>query len=135
MLNDLAPDSLPRLLRRCALSGSIVGVVGFVAATFIAPFWGALGFAVGIGLALANMRFLAHQVLSIEVVDGSTTKQVRRRLRTKALTRLMAATAIVALALWLSGPLGVGIVSGLVVYQVVFVANVFRTVATQGGIE
>lgn len=135
MLNDLSPDSLPRLLRRCALSGTIVGVVGFVVATFIAPFWGALGFAVGIGLALANMRFLAHQVLSIEVVDGSTTKQVRRRLRTKALTRLMVATAIVVLALWLSGPLGVGIVSGLVVYQVVFVANVFRTVATQGGIE
>jgi hypothetical protein len=135
VLNELAPDSLPRLLRRCALTGVLVDVVGFVIATFIAPFWGAFGFAVGTGLALANMRFLAHQVLSIEVVEGSTTKQVRRRLRTKALTRLATATAVVVVALWISGPLGMGIVSGLVVYQVVFVANVFRTVATQGGIE
>jgi hypothetical protein len=135
VLHDLAPDSLPRLLRRCALSAVIVGVVGFIVAAFIAPVAGALGFAIGTGLALLNMRHLANQVTRLEVVEGATTKQVRRRLHTKTLSRLAAVTAVVVIALWISFPLGMGIVSGLVLYQVVFVANVVRTVAAQGGIE
>jgi hypothetical protein len=135
VLHDLAPDSLPRLLRRCALSAIIVGVIGFILAACFAPVAGALGFAIGTGLALLNMRHLASQVTRLEVVDGATTKQVRRRLHTKTLTRLGAVTAVVALALWISVPLGMGIVAGLVLYQVVFVANVVRTVAAQGGLQ
>jgi len=34
---------------------------------------------------------------------------------------------------WLNAPLGIGIVSGLVLYQIVFIANVLRVVADHGG--
>ncbi len=42
-------------------------------------------------------------------------------------------TVVVLAVVWLNAPLGIGIVSGLVLYQIVFVVNVFRVVANQGG--
>ena len=38
-------------------------------------------------------------------------------------------------AVFLNAPLGIGIVSGLVLYQLVFVVNVMRAVTSQGGVE
>jgi len=35
----------------------------------------------------------------------------------------------------LNAPLGIGIVAGLVLYQIVFVMNVMRVVASQGGLQ
>ena len=43
-------------------------------------------------------------------------------------------TVVVIGAVFLSGALGIGIVSGLVLYQLVFVVNVMRVVTGQGGI-
>ncbi len=42
-------------------------------------------------------------------------------------------TVVVLAVVWLNAPLGIGIVSGLVLYQIVFVVNVLRVVANQGG--
>jgi hypothetical protein len=44
-------------------------------------------------------------------------------------------TVVVLALVWLNAPLGIGIVSGLVIYQIVFVINVMRVVASQGGPE
>ena len=44
-------------------------------------------------------------------------------------------TVVVLALVWLDAPLGIGIVAGLVLYQIVFVINVMRIVASQGGIE
>jgi len=44
-------------------------------------------------------------------------------------------TVVVLLAVFLNAPLGIGIVSGLVLYQLVFVVNVMRAVTSQGGVE
>jgi hypothetical protein len=43
-------------------------------------------------------------------------------------------TVVVIAAVLLNAPLGIGIVSGLVLYQLVFVVNVMRVVTSQGGI-
>jgi hypothetical protein len=48
---------------------------------------------------------------------------------------LAALTVIVLAMLWLNAPLGIGIVSGLVIYQIVFVFSVLRVVANQGGVQ
>lgn len=135
MLENLPTDTLPRLLRRTTLSAIAVGAVGFVIAIFIAPPTGALGVAVGIALAIGNFRQLVRQTGLVEVKGEQNTKVVRRQLGGRTAARLAALTVIVLVMLWLNAPLGVGIVSGLVIYQIVFVFSVLRVVANQGGVQ
>ena len=135
MLENLPTNTLPRLLRRTTLSAVAVGAVGFVIAIFIAPPTAALGVAVGIALAIANFRQLVRQTGLVEVKGEQNTKVVRRQLGGRTAARLAALTVIVLVMLWLNAPLGIGIVSGLVIYQIVFVFSVLRVVANQGGVQ
>lgn len=135
MLENLPTDTLPRLLRRTTLSAIAVGAVGFLLAIFIAPPTAALGVAVGIALAIFNFRQLVRQTGLVEVKGEQNTKVVRRQLGGRTAARLAVLTAIVLVMLWLNAPLGIGIVSGLVIYQIVFVFSVLRVVANQGGVQ
>jgi ATP synthase I chain len=131
MLDDLPATTLPRLLRRTIWMALIVGTIGFFVAISFDPLAG-LGEALGIGVAIINLRFLDKQVARIEVQGEQTSKAIRRQLGGKTLGRLVLATLVVLGALFLSTPLGIGIVSGLVIYQMVFVANLFKIVVGQG---
>ncbi|HVA52208.1 MAG TPA: hypothetical protein VNF05_01715 [Acidimicrobiales bacterium] len=133
MLENLPANTLPRLLRRTTLSAIAVGVVGFVVAIFIAPPLGALGVALGVGLAILNLRFLDAQAAKVELRGEQSTKAVRRQIGGKTTLRLAAVTVLIIGAVFLDAPLGIGIVSGLVLYQIVFVMNVLRVMANQGG--
>ena len=135
MLENLPSNTLPRLLRRTTLSAVAVGAVGFVIAIFIAPPTAALGVAVGIALAIGNFRQLVRQTGLVEVKGEQNTKVVRRQLGGRTAARLAVLTVIVLAMLWLNAPLGIGIVSGLVIYQIVFVFSVLRVVANQGGVR
>jgi hypothetical protein len=135
VLENLPTDTLPRLLRRTTLTAVVVGAVGFLVAIFVAPPLGALGLVLGMGLAIGNFRQLARRSSRVEVRGDQSTKAVRRQLGSNTIARLGALTAIVLVLLWLNAPLGVGIVSGLVLYQIVFVLNVLRVVANQGGVQ
>jgi ABC-type transport system involved in multi-copper enzyme maturation permease subunit len=135
VLENLPTDTLPRLLRRTTLSAIAVGAVGFLIAIFIAPPTAALGVAVGIALAIANFRQLVRQTGLVEVKGEQNTKVVRRQLGGRTAARLAVLTVIVLAMLWLNAPLGIGIVSGLVIYQIVFVFSVLRVVANQGGVQ
>ena len=134
MLENLPTNTLPRLLRRTTLSAIAVGVVGFVVAIFIAPPLAALGVALGVGLAIVILRFLDRQAASEELRGEQSTKAVRRQLGGKTTGRLILMTIVVLGFVWLNAPFGIGIVSGLVLYQIVFVVNVLRVVANQGGL-
>ena len=133
MLENLPPNTLPRLLRRTILSAIIVGFVGFVVALLVAPPLGALGVVIGVGLAILNLRYLDRQAARVELQGEQSSKAVRRQLGGKTTGRLAVMTVVVLGVLWLNAPLGIGIVSGLVLYQIVFVVNVMRVVANQGG--
>jgi hypothetical protein len=135
VLENLPTNTLPRLLRRTTLSAIAVGAVGFLLAIFIAPPTAALGVAVGITLAIFNFRQLVRQTGLVEVKGEQNTKVVRRQLGGRTAARLAVLTAIVLVMLWLNAPLGIGIVSGLVIYQIVFVFSVLRVVANQGGVR
>jgi ABC-type transport system involved in multi-copper enzyme maturation permease subunit len=135
VLENLPTNTLPRLLRRTTLSAIAVGAVGFLVAIFIAPPTAALGVAVGIALAIFNFRQLVRQTGLVEVKGEQNTKVVRRQLGGRTAARLAALTVIVLVMLWLNAPLGIGIVSGLVIYQIVFVFSVLRVVANQGGVQ
>ena len=135
MLENLPTNTLPRLLRRTTLSAIAVGAVGFLIAIFIAPPTAALGVALGITLAIFNFRQLVRQTGLVEVKGEQNTKVVRRQLGGRTAARLAVLTVIVLAMLWLNAPLGIGIVSGLVIYQIVFVFSVLRVVANQGGVR
>jgi hypothetical protein len=133
VLENLPPNTLPRLLRRTILSAIIVGFLGFVVALLIAPPLSALGVVIGVGLAIVNLRFLDRQAARVELKGEQSSKAVRRQLGGKTTGRLVVMTVVVLAVVWLNAPLGIGIVSGLVLYQIVFVVNVMRVVANQGG--
>ncbi len=111
-----------------------MGLVGFIVAIFIAPPLAALGLALGVAGAIVNLRFLDRQAARVELRGEQSTKAVRRQLGGKTTARLLVTTLIVLGFVWLNAPFGIGIVSGLVLYQIVFVVNVLRVVANQGGL-
>ncbi len=88
---------------------------------------------IGVGLAILNLRFLDSQAAKVELKGEQTKKAMRRQLGGRTTARLVVMTILVLIVVWLNAPLGIGIVSGLVLYQIVFVANVLRVVAGQGG--
>jgi hypothetical protein len=135
VLENLPPDTLPRLLRRTSWSALIVATIGFIVALVIDQPWGALGLVFGVFLAVMNLRFLDRQAARVELKGEQSSKAIRRQLGSRTSGRLAVVTVIVVVALLITAPLGVGIVTGLVLYQVVFVMNVLRVVASQGGIE
>jgi 4-hydroxybenzoate polyprenyltransferase len=134
VLENLPTNTLPRLLRRTTFSALAVGLVGFIVAIFIAPPLAALGVALGVAAAIVNLRFLDRQAARVELRGEQSTKAVRRQLGGKTTARLIVMTLVVLGFVWLNAPLGIGIVSGLVLYQIVFVVNVLRVVANQGGL-
>jgi hypothetical protein len=133
VLENLPTNALPRLLRRTTLWAIAVGLIGFVVAILVAPPLAALGVVLGLGLAILNLRFLDHQAAQVELRGEQSTKAMRRQLGGKTTGRLLVMTVIVVAFVWLNAPLGIGIVSGLVLYQIVFVMNVLRVMANQGG--
>jgi hypothetical protein len=135
VLENLPTDTLPRLLRRTTLSAIIVGALGFIVALIVAPPLAALGVVLGVGMAIMNLRFLDGQAAKVELRGEQSTKAVRRQLGGRTTARLAIMTVVVLLAVFLNAPLGIGIVSGLVLYQLVFVVNVMRAVTSQGGVE
>jgi hypothetical protein len=137
VLENLPPNTLPRLLRRTILSAIVVGVLGFVATILIAPNtpFAAVGVVIGVGLAILNLRFLDRQAARVELKGEQSSKAIRRQLGGKTTGRLAGMTLVILGVVWLYAPLGIGIVSGLVLYQIVFVINVMRVVANQGGFE
>ena len=135
MLENLPTDTLPRLLRRTTLSAIIVGALGFLVAIVLAPPLAALGVLIGVGMAIMNLRFLDGQTAKVELRGEQSTKSVRRQLGGRTTVRLAVMTVVILAAVFLNAPLGIGIVSGLVLYQLVFVVNVMRVVTSQGGVE
>ncbi|HEY5266989.1 MAG TPA: hypothetical protein VIJ40_09265 [Acidimicrobiales bacterium] len=135
MLENLPANTLPRLLRRTTLSAIAVGGIGFIVALLVAPPLSALGVVIGVGLAILNLRFLDSQAAKVELRGEQSTKAVRRQLGGQTTGRLLIMTVVVLFLVWLDAPLGIGIVAGLVLYQLAFVFNVMRVIAASGGVK
>jgi hypothetical protein len=135
VLENLPADTLPRLLSRTTVSALIVGAAGFAVAVLLGSPMGAVGIAIGLSLALLNLRVMVRQVAHVEAGGEVSTKKVRRQLGGRSMVRLGVLTVIAIGALIISAPLGIGIVSGLVMYQLVFLANVLRVAVAQGSLN
>jgi hypothetical protein len=132
-IEHLDATVLQRLLRRTTVLSLIVGGIAVFCALLFGSPLGAVGIVVGLGMAIVNLRFLDAGVAKVEGTGEGSGKVLRRMLRTKTAWRLAAITVIAIAALLLSLPLGMGIVIGLVVFQILFVIAVARIIFVQGG--
>ena len=57
-LSDLEGGALAKVLRRTVVSALVVGAVAVVLSLLLSAPWFALGLAIGLGLAVVNLRFL-----------------------------------------------------------------------------
>jgi hypothetical protein len=131
-LSDLGGTDLAKVLRRTVISAVIVGIGAIVIALLLSQPWAALGIFIGLGLAILNLRFLDAGVAKVQTKGETDRKVLRRAMGTKSVTRLAVITAICIGLLFLNGPLGIGSVTGLVIFQILFVVNVGRVVMSSG---
>lgn len=133
-LSDLQGNALTKVLRRTIVTALIVGAVAVLLTALLGSLWGALGLVIGLGLAIVNLRFLDAGVAKLKPQGemSVSNKVLRRAMGTKSVTRLGIITLICIGLLLLNGPLGIGAVAGLVIFQLLFVVNVGRIVMSQG---
>ena len=137
-LSDLEGGALAKVLRRTVVSSLVVGAVAVVLSLLLSAPWFALGLAIGLGLAVVNLRFLDAGVAKAQTGaetddEGEVNRKVlRRAMGTKSVTRLGIITLIAVGLMLINGALGIGAVAGLVIFQMLFVVNVGRVVMSQG---
>ena len=131
-LSDLEGTALAKVLRRTVVSAIIVGIGAIIIALLLSQPWAALGIFIGLGLAILNLRFLDAGVAKAQTKGETDRKVLRRAMGTKSVTRLAVITAICIGLLFLNGPLGIGSVIGLVIFQILFVVNVGRVLVSSG---
>jgi hypothetical protein len=131
-LSSLGGDALSKVLRRTIVSALVVGAAAIVIALLLSVPWAALGLAIGLSMAVLNLRFLDAGVAKLNTGGETSNKVLRRAIGTKSVTRLGVITVICVGLLLLNGALGIGAVAGLVIFQLLFVVNVGRVIISQG---
>jgi hypothetical protein len=131
-LSSLGGNALAKVLRRTIVSAVVVGAAAIVIALLLSVPWAALGLAIGLALAVLNLRFLDAGVAKLNTEGETSNKVLRRAIGTKSVTRLGVITVICVGLLLLNGALGIGAVAGLVIFQLLFVVNVGRVIISQG---
>jgi hypothetical protein len=128
--SEMEVGTLSRILRPTVLISLGVGAVAVVIAVVLSAPWAAVGIGLGVGVAIANLRLLGSGVARIETKGVSNRKTLGRLVRTSSAGRLVAIT-VLAIALMLVKPqLGIGMVVGLVIFQIIFVLNAGRAILT-----
>jgi len=131
-LSSLGGDALSKVLRRTIVSALVVGAAAIVVTLLLSVPWAALGLAIGLGVAVLNLRFLDAGVAKLNTEGETSNKVLRRAIGTKSVTRLGVITIVCVGLLLLNGALGIGAVAGLVIFQLLFVVNVGRVIVSQG---
>jgi hypothetical protein len=129
---DLDVPVLAKVLRHTVVSALVVGSGAVLLALVLsAPFAG-VGIGLGVGAALLNLRFLDSAVSKVQTTGVTDKKVVRRSLGLRTASRLAVITALAVGLMFLNGGLGIGMVVGLVIFQVLFVINVSRAILSSG---
>jgi len=131
-LSDLQGNALAKVLRRTIVSAIVVGAAAIVVVLLLSVPWAALGLALGLGMAVVNLRFLDAGVAKLHTDGETNNKVLRRAMGTTSVSRLGIITLICVGLMLLNGALGIGAVAGLVIFQLLFVVNVGRVVMSQG---
>ncbi len=129
MYEYFSPRDLVRVSRHTMVSALIVGIVGLVGAIALGAPWVGLGIALGVGIGIGNFRLIVKSVVKVGAQEGTNH---RRPLAANTLTRLGAITVIALGLCFLEMPLGLGVLAGLGIFQVVLLANMARSMFKLG---
>jgi Ca2+/Na+ antiporter len=132
VLADLEVGTLSRVMRPTTLVAGIVGVIGVGIALLLGSPHAGLGIVIGVAAAIWNIRMLASGVTKVETDGTADNKVVRRLLRTRSTLRLGLLTLVAVGLLLLDPALGLGMVIGLVIFQLSFVVNAGRAILSAG---
>src|SRR5579875_1891987 len=122
------PD-VAAVARRTMLGALVAGVVGLVVLLFVNQTWAALGLCIGLALGMGNFRLVVRSVLKVgRRVEGNKS----RPLAMNTLGRLMTMTVIALALAWVEPPLGLGIIGGLALFQLLLLGNVTRSMLKAG---
>jgi O-antigen/teichoic acid export membrane protein len=129
MFENFSLPDLARVSRRTMLSALIIGVVGLAVCVLLrAPLTG-LGLCIGLGLGIFNFRLIQRSVVRV----GLSEEENRRRpLATNTMVRLGIITVIALGLLFLSFDLGLGVMAGLALFQLLLLGNVARSMFKMG---
>jgi len=132
VLADLEVGALSRIMRPTTICAVVVGVVAVGTALLLGEPHAGLGIILGIIAALLNVRMLAAGVTRVETDGSADNKVVRRLLRRSSAVRLLLVTVLALGLVVLDPPLGIGVVVGLVIFQISFVVNAGRAILSAG---
>ena len=128
-LSSLGPRQLPRLLRHTMVTAVVLGGAAVAVAILLDQGFVALGIALGLVGAWLNHRVLDRNVARVETDGTSTSNKVARRaIGARTIGRLGALTGAAVVLLVVKPPIGLGLVIGLVLFQLAFVANAARVI-------
>ncbi|MDA8313155.1 MAG: hypothetical protein M0Z46_21570 [Actinomycetota bacterium] len=131
MLERFQLPDVAAVARRTMLGALVVGVLGLLVLLLFSQNWAALGLCIGIGLGIGNFRLIVRSVVKVgQRVEGNK----RRPLAMNTLGRLMAMTVVALVLAWVEPPLGLGIIGGLAVFQLLLLANVTRSMLKAGAL-
>ena len=135
ILGALEPGALRTMLRRLTIGACLMGGGGVLVALALGQPWVAVGIVLGVAGGFLNLRMVDRQVSNASVDPEAPTKQLRRNVGSRTMARLAIITAVVIGVLVIYAPLGIGIVVGLVLFQLAFVFNVIQVMVAKGGVE
>ena len=129
MFEYFSPKDLLRVSRHTMVAAMVVGLVGFVGAVLLNAPWVGLGIAIGVAIGVGNFRLIVKSVAKVGAREGINH---RRPLAANTLTRLGAITVVALGLCFIKLPLGMGVLAGLGIFQVVLLANMARSMFKMG---
>jgi dipeptide/tripeptide permease len=135
VLGALEPDVFKSLLRRLTVSAIILGTGGVIVTLLLGAPLAAVGLAIGVAIGFLNFRSIDRQVSRTDIDPEASRKTVRRMIGSRSMLRLAIITAVALATVVIEAPLGIGIVVGLVIFQLAFVGNFIRAMLAQGGVQ
>ncbi len=133
-LGALEPSVFRSMLRRLTVTAIALGAAGVLVALLVAPPLSAVGVALGVAIGFLNVRALDRQVSRVDVDPEASTKALRRAIGSRTILRLGVVTLVALALVVIAAPLGIGIVVGLVLFQLAFLGNVAGAMLAQGGV-
>ncbi len=123
MFDHVSVPDVARVARRTMVTALVIGLVALGVALVLGYPLVGVGACVGIGLGMLNFRLITASVIKVGRRAGANR---RRPLAMNTLSRLGAISAVTLGLLFLSFPLGFGVLGGLAVFQVALLSNTAR---------
>jgi len=131
LLEQLDLPEVSRMLRYTVFAAIAAGIVALVVLSIIGYPLAGLGACIGLGLGLANIRLVMSTASRL---NASGLTKIKRPMAMNTLMRLGLTTAFAIVLVVVDLPLGMGVLAGVAVFYLIFVASLIATLLRQGAV-